>query len=48
MIFRPLVENVIRYGIASSRGKSWIGIASHKNGGTMELQIRNNRVANPQ
>jgi len=42
MILQPLVENAIRYGIASSREKGWVGIASHKNGGMMELQIRNN------
>ena len=42
MILQPLVENAIRYGIAASREKGWVGIATQRNNGTIELQIQNN------
>lgn len=41
MILQPLVENAIRHGIACSREGGWIEIASRKNDGTFELQVRN-------
>ena len=41
MILQPLVENAIRHGIACSREGGWIEIASSKNNGTFELQVRN-------
>jgi len=41
MILQPLVENAIRHGVACSREGGWIEIASRRNNGTFELQVRN-------
>jgi two-component system, LytTR family, sensor kinase len=42
LILQPLVENAIRYGIASSREKSWVEITSQRRGELLELTVRNN------
>lgn len=41
MILQPLVENAIRYGIAASRERGWVGIAARRKNGDVELEIRN-------
>ncbi len=41
LILQPLVENAIRHGISSSRGKGWIQISSQIRNGSLELRIRN-------
>jgi two-component system, LytTR family, sensor kinase len=42
LILQPLVENAIRYGIASSREKSWVEITAQRRGELLELTVRNN------
>jgi two-component system, LytTR family, sensor kinase len=41
LILQPLVENAIRYGVAQSREKSWIEIASQQTHGKLRLRISN-------
>jgi two-component system sensor histidine kinase AlgZ len=41
LVLQPLVENAIRYGIASSREQGWIEIASGRRNETFELRVRN-------
>ncbi len=41
MILQPLVENAIRYGIASSRERGWIEISAYRNNGSVEIRVRN-------
>ena len=41
MILQPLVENAIRYGIASSREGGWIEIAASAGNGILNIQVRN-------
>jgi two-component system LytT family sensor kinase len=41
LILQPLVENAIRYGVAQSREKSWIEIASQRTHGNLKLRISN-------
>ena len=41
MILQPLVENAIRYGVASSREGGWIEIAASAGNGILNIQVRN-------
>ncbi len=41
MILQPLVENAIRYGIASSRQGGWIEVATSTSKGTLNIRVRN-------
>ncbi len=41
LILQPLVENAIRYGVAQSREKNWIEIASQQTHGKLKLRISN-------
>ena len=41
MMLQPLVENAIRYGIASSREGGWIEIAASAGNGILNIQVRN-------
>ena len=41
MILQPLVENAIRYGVASSREGGWIEIAASAGNGILNIRVRN-------
>ena len=41
MILQPLVENAIRYGVASSREGGWIEIAANAGIGILNIHVRN-------
>lgn len=41
MVLQPLVENAIRYGVASAREGGWIEISARADTGVLNLQVRN-------
>lgn len=41
LILQPLVENAVRYGIASSRRQGWVEIAAEKSDSHLTILIRN-------
>jgi two-component system, LytTR family, sensor kinase len=41
LVLQPLVENALLHGIACSREGGWLELASRRENGTIELQIRN-------
>ncbi len=45
LILQPLVENAIRYGVASQTGPGQIQIEASRNNGTLCLRVRNEGVA---
>jgi LytS/YehU family sensor histidine kinase len=42
MILQPLVENAIRYGVASAREGGWVEVAATACDGTLNIHVRNN------
>ena len=47
LILQPLVENAVRYGLASARYGGWIEIVSRRRPGNLEIIIRNSIGGKP-